>query len=335
MNIVIDTILDRWKSTRRTKISQKGWISGNAVCCEHRGQRPDKRGRGGIIVSGDIITYSCFNCGFTASYQIGRPLYPKMKKLLQWMGCDDNIITVLKLESLKNRYSNTTESKLISKVIPMNFPPSLLLSENIDEFKEHANYIMQRGFSPSEFPFLVSHDIIYRKRVIIPFIMNDVAVGYSARSIMPQDKIRYIMKMNTPFVFGTHFIKNEQEWAILTEGLFDALSVGGLAVMHNLISEEQTNIVNDLQKRVVVVPHLDEAGLVDSNNSLIQTALDNDWDCSFPEWECNDINEAYVKYGKLFVVKHIIDTTTNNHTTIQVKQKMLFNKYKRANNLWQ
>jgi 5S rRNA maturation endonuclease (ribonuclease M5) len=139
------------------------------------------------------------------------------------------------------------------------------------------------------------------------------------------------MKMTIPFVFGLEFVKPEYEWVILSEGLFDALSVKGLAIMHNEINEDQVNLINDLQKRIIVVPDLDKSGLSNSNNSLINTALDNNWDVAIPEWDCKDNNEAYVKYGPLFVIKHILDKASNNHISIKLKQKMFLNGLKDKN----
>jgi len=37
----------------RHRRSQSGWLSFNAVCCHHRGENADTRGRGGIKTSGE------------------------------------------------------------------------------------------------------------------------------------------------------------------------------------------------------------------------------------------------------------------------------------------
>ena len=115
---------------------------------------------------------------------------------------------------------------------------------------------------------------------------------------------------------------------MIVERLFDALSVRGLAVMHNEISDAQTELICDLQKNIIVVPDLDSAGLTTHKNSLIQSALDNNWSVAFPTWNVKDVNEAYVNYGPLFTIKHILDSATSNSTKIKVMQKMWLNELK-------
>ena len=331
MNLIIDTVFDRWKMGRRTKMSPSGWISANAVCCENRGQTPDKRSRGGIIISNNGISYSCFNCGFRASYQPGRPLYPKFIKLLEWLGIDDKTISQLKLESLRIAKESGFEQKVIVRrdVKAIDMPKNCtLLESEPDLHKAHVEFLKTRGFTPSDFPFLVTSDLVYRARVIMPFILHDTIIGYSARSINPNEKMRYIMKKTCEYVFGMEWIQPDHEWLFVTEGLFDALSVKCLAVMHNEISDAQIEMICDLQKRVIVVPDLDLSGVANSENSLINTAITCGWSVSFPEWSFKDINAAYVKYGSLFVVKHLLDSATDNITTIRLKQKLLLTQMK-------
>jgi hypothetical protein len=330
MNLIFDTTLAKWKSGRRTKLAPSGWESGNAVCCEHRGQTPDKRGRGGIIISSNTLSYSCFNCGFRASYQAGKPLYPKFLKLLAWLNVDENTINQLKLESLRISKESGFEPvhHVRRNIKPIDMPECVLLENNMTSHLAHIDFLKSRGFAPDDFSFLVSSDIVYRSRVMIPFILHDTIIGYSARSIVPTEKLRYIMKMTTDFVFGMEWIQPEHEWVFVTEGLFDALSVKCLGVMHNEISDVQEEMICDLPQHKIVVPDLDKAGLAKSGNSLIDTAIDCGWSVSFPEWDVKDINAAYVKYGQLFVVKHLLETKTDNVTTIRLKQKLLMNKLK-------
>jgi len=328
MNLITQTALDYWNRAK-TKKASSGWISRNAPCCVNRGHNPDKRGRGGLILNGEEVSINCFNCSWKTSYTPGKPLYPKFIKTLEWIGVDDRTISSLKLESLRiTEPENITAPKIKRELKSVDLPESSMLCDNQDKYPKHVEFLKKRGFIPDDFPFLISNSVVYRNRVIIPFISQDTIIGYSARSIIDNEPMRYIMKMTVPFVFGLDFVKPEYEWVILTEGLFDALSVKGLAVMHNEINEEQVNLINDLRKRIIVVPHLDKAGLVNSDNSLINVALDNDWDVSYPEWNCKDINEAYIKYGPLFVVKHILNMATTNYTTIKLKQKMLNNELK-------
>ena len=61
-----------------------GWSTTNCPMCLKNGQsRPDTRKRGGFKISDSTISYHCFNCGFKASWQPGRNLSHKLKKLLR------------------------------------------------------------------------------------------------------------------------------------------------------------------------------------------------------------------------------------------------------------
>jgi hypothetical protein len=58
---------------------------------------------------------------------------------------------------------------------------------------------------------------------------------------------------------------------------------------------------------------------------LINDALEYGWSISMPIWQetCKDINEAVVKYGKLFVLKSIIEAKESSRLKIELKKKKL------------
>jgi len=331
MNLVSQTIYDYWCRSR-TKMSPSGWLTRNAPCCIHRGTTQDKRGRGGLKLDNntEAITIKCFNCNFVCSFTPGKPLYTKMLSMMKWLLIDDNNINQLKLESL--RILSSTGNEIIThtrrEIKPIELPECYLLQNELSKYSKHVDFLKSRGFNCDDFPFLVSPDLTYRSRVILPFILQDTIIGYSARSIVPTEKLRYIMRMTTEFVFGLEWVLPDHEWVFVTEGLFDALSVKCLAIMHNEVGDAQAEIINDLQKKIIIVPDLDVSGLAKRDNSLIDTAIDNGWSVSFPLWKEKDINAAYVNYGPLFVVKHLLDQSTNNTTTIRLKQKLLLDELK-------
>ena len=88
----------------KRKQTASGWISFNAPCCIHRGDTQDTRSRGGIKPSTDgSWSYHCFNCGYTASFVLGRNLTFKARKLLEWMNVPQEEIERINLESLKHK----------------------------------------------------------------------------------------------------------------------------------------------------------------------------------------------------------------------------------------
>ena len=67
------------------------------------GESPDKRGRGGTPHSGDgIASHHCFNCTQTG-WKPGGHLGYKMRKLISWLGGDDNLIQRLSIEAIRLR----------------------------------------------------------------------------------------------------------------------------------------------------------------------------------------------------------------------------------------
>lgn len=273
----------------------------------------------------------CFNCGWTSSYTPGKPLYPKFQKLLLWLGVDEYTLSKLKLESLRDLDDAHApkDTKVHRGIKAIEMPECELIASSIDTHKASVEFLKSRGFEPDDYPFLATSHPELRNRVIVPFITHDTIVGYSARSLRAVDKTRYIMRTTTDFVFGMEFVQSEWEWVVLQEGIFDALSIRGLACMHNEISDAQAEMVNSLRKRVIVVPDIDKAGLASRDNTLINTAIDYGWSVAFPEWNVKDVNAAYLKYGPLFTVQHILSTATSNLTSIKLRQKMLNNSLKK------
>ena len=108
MNTIQQTVLDNLPG--KQKRSSGGWISFNAVCCPHNGESQDKRGRGGVITQDETVSYHCFNCNFKTGWQPGRHVSFKMRKLLTWLGVDENTIQLLNIEAL--RIKDTVDIKI-------------------------------------------------------------------------------------------------------------------------------------------------------------------------------------------------------------------------------
>ena len=108
MSLIVNTILNHLPP--KHKRTPSGWISFNAPCCG------DKRARGGLIVnSGDAISYHCFNCQFKTSWQPGRLIGQKMRKLMHLFNMSDDTINQLCFEALR---MNETEKSILKNIIP-------------------------------------------------------------------------------------------------------------------------------------------------------------------------------------------------------------------------
>ena len=327
LNIVQDFVKSILPTKKKT--SPSGWTSFNAVCCEHNGETPDRRGRGGIANNQDgSISYHCFNCNFKASYQPGRHLTYKFRKLLSWFGADPNEVKRLVIEAIRVKDLVSPE-EAVKEEEPITFKTHEL-PKGSQEFKQlikahpALEYVYDRKIDIQTYDFYVTDEEAnnMHKRVIIPCYWKRDLIGYVARAVDPKVKPKYWNKFDTGYVFNVNRQQPDWKFVIVCEGPFDAMSVDGVAVMHNEISEQQADIIDSLGREVIVVADQDSAG-----SKLLKDAQEYGWSASFPVWQetCKDINEAVVKYGKLFVLKSIIDAKESSKLKIELMRKKLYN----------
>lgn len=341
---MLNTISDFTKSILPTKrkTSPKGWTSFNAVCCPHNGETADKRGRGGITNNSDgSVSYHCFNCGYKASYQPGRHLTFKFRKLLKWLGASETEIKRLVLEAIRVRELVNPEQVKIEKEERIEFKhrsmPSDAISfselatfytladsaEIIPSHIEHKlTYVHDRKINLSKYDFYVTEEVTHslHQRVLIPCIWEGKTIGYIARAVSDGVKSRFYNNYDSDFVFNINNQLRDSKFVIVCEGPFDAMSIDGVAILGSECTDKQADIIDSLGKEVIVVADMDKKG-----SSLINQAIDYGWSVSFPVWQetCKDINEAVCKYGKLFVLKAILDGKESSRLKIELKSKGL------------
>lgn len=311
----------------KRKQTPSGWISFNAVCCGHNGNNIDKRQRGGLKATEQGWSYHCFNCGYTASFILGRTVSFKARRLLGWLGVPDSEIDHLNLESLKHRNIHgilEDRQKTFNTLATIEFeerdlPPFAELLVDEDAYR---NYVRNRRV-PEDFPVMVQlqTDGIHwtRPHVIIPFTHNDKIVGYTCR-FLDNKQPKFISDSQPGYVFGTDLQHSNWEHVLVMEGIFDALSIGGLAVMHNAISDTQARLIRSLGKQITVVPDQDKAGL-----ELIDRAMELGWAVSIPEWSphIKDVNDAVVEYGRLGALLTIMQARETSKIKIELRKKQL------------
>jgi DNA primase len=107
---------------------------------------------------------------------------------------------------------------------------------------------------------------------------------------------------------------------ILVEGIFDAISIDGVATMHDDISNEQASVLAQLNKKIIFVPDQDKTGL-----KVTDRALELGYHVSLPEWGngVKDVNDAVVKYGKLSTLLSILEHATMSKIKIELRKKQI------------
>ncbi len=342
---IADYTMGLWHSHSRTRSAPSNWVSGNAVCCHYNGETADTRGRGGFIRNGDDVTYHCFNCGYKTGYTVGRPLSYTFRKLLLWLGASDNdvrrmVIDAIRVKDLVDLTRPVAETLVAEPVVytPRPLPPdSQTFQEWIDmgyelpeEFTTALAYVATRNVDIDRYDFLWTphheHKLAYR--VVIPFRWQGKTIGYTSRAVVDGIRPKFYTQHEPDYVFNVDRQQATSKFVLVVEGPFDAMSVDGVAVCGSQCSEHQADIIDSLGREVIVVPDFDHQ--VDDRGrtrwpgaSLIDQALEYGWSVSFPVWAetCKDVNEAVVKYGKLFVLKTILDGVERSRLKIELRKK--------------
>jgi hypothetical protein len=337
LTTIQDSVLQLLPGKKKT--GQNGWISFNAPCCTHNGESADTRGRGGLKTEAGRVSYHCFNCQFKASYQPGRHLNYKFRKFLSWLGADDNTVRRLVIDAVRLKdlvapeqvEEPTEEIKFEARALPaeareLNELNAFYLLGNYQsvptEYFAAVEYAAQRNLDINKYKFYWTPEEAYNmhRRLVIPFYYQQQLIGYTARAIADGVKPKYYSSHPADFVFNLDTQQPDWRFVLVCEGPIDAMSVDGVAVSGAEISDQQAELIDRLQREVVVVPDSDRTG-----QRLIDRAIELGWTVSFPVWmeTCKDINEAVSRYGKLFVVKAILEARETNKLKIEIRKKRL------------
>jgi hypothetical protein len=324
----------------RKKTGQNGWTSFNAPCCTHNGETADTRGRGGLKTDAGRVSYHCFNCQFKASYQPGRHLTYKFRKLLTWLGADDNTVRRLVIDAVRLKdlvapeeiSEPAEEIQFEARALPaeareLNELNAFYLLGNYQsvpaEYYAAVEYAAQRALDIDKYKFYWTPEVAHNlhRRIVIPFYYERQIVGYTARAIVDGIKPKYYSSHPADFVFNLDTQQADWKFVLVCEGPFDAMSVDGVALNGSEVSDQQAELIDRLQREVIVVPDADRAG-----SKLVDRAIELGWTVSFPVWQetCKDVNEAVLKYGKLFVIKSILAARESSKLKIELKKKKLY-----------
>ena len=307
----------------KRKNTSSGWISFNAPCCVHNGESADRRQRGGLKATDQGWSYHCFNCGFTASFVLGRNLSFKARRLLGWLNVDHNEIERINLESLRHRNVEglvAERQQVLQQLQGVEFEDRLLPADT-QPLPEQAQTYLQNRAVPLDYPFL--YKTMPRPGIVIPFTHDGQVVGHTTRFLDDRTP-KYIQDIQHGYVFGTDLQKDRWQHVLVMEGVFDALSVNGLAVLHAEINDAQVRLIRSLGREVTVVPDHDEAGM-----RLIDRAVELGWAVSIPNWPASikDVNDAVRRFGRAATVFSIMQARHTSKIKIEMARKQLLRRF--------
>ncbi len=333
MNLIQSTILTSLPAGR--KKTPSGWIAFNAPCCIHNEETQDKKKRGGLMTSADgTVSYHCFNCGFKASYQIGRRLSQKMRLFMSYIGIADDTIRKLAIEAMRyeegdikyekkkfvsfNKKELPNQTKKLETWLTQYTTLTATEQKNIDSL---LNYLTSRGIGPDWYDFMYSSNNYFdvNKRLLIPFYWRGDVVGFTGRLFEPLEKVKYFTDVQPGYVFNMDAQDWSRKFVLVTEGPFDAITISGVSILGSEINDTQRDLINGLNRQVIVVPDRDAPG-----QKLVNQAIEFGWSVAFPEWDktVGDVAEAVLKYGRLFTIQSILKTTESSKLKIDLKRKM-------------
>ena len=335
MNLIQSTILTSLPASK--KKTPSGWVSFNAPCCIHNGETQDRKKRGGIMTSVDgTLSYHCFNCGYKASYVIGRKLSQKMRQFMGWLGIADNTIKKLAIEAMRHEASDTKYEKrkfitFKKKKLPTNaqrleiwlekYIANKLTTEQSNKIDNYLNYLKSRGIGPDWYDFMYTSDVHFDfdKRSIIPFYWKGDVVGYTGRIFETIDKVKYYTDVQPGYVFNMDIQDWSRKFVIVTEGPFDAITISGVSILGSEVNDIQRELIDGLNRKVILVPDRDRPG-----EKLVNQAIEFGWSVAFPEWQegVEDVADAVKHYGRLFTIQSILKSTESSKLKIDLKRKI-------------
>jgi DNA primase len=186
-----------------------------------------------------------------------------------------------------------------------------------DEIAEAAReyLIDDRGVDPNDYPFMLSRKAENPKlhkwlgRVIMPIYKNNKLIFYIGRALYDAPK-----KYETPatpkerILYGfDRLFEHVEAPLIVVEGWFDGYAIDGVATLGNIITPYQRQWLDRSRREKIYVP--DKFG---DGRRAAEQAIEFGWSISTPEIgsDCKDMDDAVKKYGKLYVIKSIMENKT-------------------------
>lgn len=289
-----------------------GWYDVKcAVCQDYKPRAAFKFEPNGAVV------YHCFNCGHTAGFAPPRTTFSnRMITVIVGFGIDLDYAKRVLFSGFVSDTDSSTLKIADGSGVSVAAPPIEFPSAFIPITSDHTvayDYLVSRGVA-SVGEWFINSDPANRRwgnRVIVPVRNNrNQIVFYQGRSF---NQNNYNKRWESPSVpktcviFNHTLIYNHDTSVplVVCEGIFDALSVGGVAILGSTFSDYQINELKKYRGAVIIIPNKDKNG-----KQMALQALQQGYQLSFPDiGSCTDLNEAHVRYGQLYLNQQIQTST--------------------------
>lgn len=305
------------------RTNAKGWAPVLCRVCNDHG----KKGiRSGFKFEPGGFGYNCFNCNIGGQFSDISTDMPSddLKTICAAFGIPDDFVSALELQVIQNRTDgNGVGARVLDKArlsgakvltMPDYFVPLSSLAED-EPLRMLAEIHLEdeRQMTVSDYPFFIakrSDDPDSKKwanRLIIPvYNHNNQLIFWQGRDMIGTSNRKYLSAdtERDGVMYGMAEIYNRTNAPLfITEGIFDAWHVKGCATLGRQLTPAMINLLNTSTREKVVIP--DRQG---DGQDLALQALRQGWKVSTPDLgQCKDVTEAVVKYGKLYVIKNIME----------------------------
>jgi hypothetical protein len=251
------------------------------------------------------------------------------------MGAPDDVINKVALEVMRENEGVEAQTR-IAELPTFNTVPLPESARKLQDWADYCalepggvdknllkifEYMKERDLYMDDTDYYWTPELGYRDRLIIPFFYEGRIVGWTARSVVPDKKPKYLTEVQPGFVYGLDEQRYTKVFAIVCEGQIDALHIEGCALGGSEISDQQALLLNKLQKDIILIPDRDKAG-----SKLVERAIELGWAVSMPNWsaDINDISDAVSQYGRLYTLHSIVSASETSALKIRLGAKKWF-----------
>lgn len=294
--------------------NSRGWCTCVHTGCDHGRKGP----RAAFNFSSDGgIGFNCFNCGVKIKFIPSEQNHfsHKLKKIFNDFGIPENEWKPFELNLLLSEKGQKVEEEKIKNITPKDIliPDGFIALKHLPLTNKWADvayaYLESRSIDADDNLFMLStkKGNKWAKRLIISMFKDHGKhlMFYTGRDLTGNAKKKYenpmVDRSNVIFNFDEIFKFTENPLYVV-EGVMDALSIPDcVALLGNEMSEGQIEWLNKSKREKIYIPDRIK-GL-----KAAEKALDLGWSISTPRiGECNDINDAVVQYGKLYVLSQLV-----------------------------
>ncbi len=280
----------------------------------------DHTERAGFKFDGGEVKYNCFNCGTRFTYTEGETSLTKTaRKVLECYGItreemNNTVGGYFFLKKNKEPSEITIESlkPQVSLFTPeISLPPNSypLGADHHDELQAPIiEYLLNRGVDPLKLKVHFSASPKFLNRAIIPCMRDGKIIFWQARAINSDVKPRYTSPSvaKDAVLWGyDNIFKNYNLPLFITEGIFDAAPLDGVALLGSKLNEAKLEVLNRSRRRKIVVVDRDHNG-----STLADMALDNGWEITFTAMGAGDVNKSVQTRGHLLTIWDLMKNAT-------------------------